>query len=507
MVNEENQKKTQLQSNPRKWHRIRLAVQILVLFLFIYLLLGTTQTALVPTYNIFFHLDPLVGISSMISSRSWIAPMALGFFVLILTFVVGSIIDWTPSRRLDEKKLDIAPFWRQGKYLSLFAIFFAAILGSLTLMVLDPITLLFRSVTSFILPVVSWVVIQSETWLYNFQILQPAVGWFDSALRNAQLITEQPFYLPNLWIAFLFIGVLSLNAIRPRFWCRYLCPLGGLLALVSKFPLIRYRVDEGKCISCQRCAVICHTGAIDPAQKFAANSAECTTCLDCVEECPTHAITFPRHSVLIPDQYQDPLRRQFLASIGAAAIGAVLLRTIPAVLISMPRFLRPPGASDEKLLSACVRCGECVKVCPTGVIQPGSSASSWNELWTPILNTRLGYCDYSCTSCGEVCPTEAIPMLSLEKKRKEIIGKVYIDRERCIPWADGTECIVCEEICPIPDKAIKLGGRGNVSGAYSNGADTTVKLPRVIDNLCNGCGICEYHCPIDGESAIRVYRQ
>jgi len=266
-------------------------------------------------------------------------------------------------------------------------------------------------------------------------------------------------------------------------------------------------VDEEKCISCQRCATICHTGAIDPAQKYAANSAECTTCFDCVEECPTGAIAFQRHSGLITGQYHDPSRRQFLASIGAAAIGAVLLRTIPDFLKSIPRFLRPPGTNDEKLLSECIRCGECVKVCPTGVIQPGSSASGWNGLWTPVMNMRLGYCDYSCNSCGQVCPTEAIPLLSLAEKRRTRIGKASIDQSRCIPWATGIECIVCEEVCPVPNKAIRLGGGGNGRNRGSDSTDTGVNLPRVRDNDCIGCGICEHHCPVDGESAIKVFPQ
>jgi formate hydrogenlyase subunit 6/NADH:ubiquinone oxidoreductase subunit I len=119
-------------------------------------------------------------------------------------------------------------------------------------------------------------------------------------------------------------------------------------------------------------------------------------------------------------------------------------------------------------------------------------------LWTPFLETRLGYCEYGCNSCGIICPTGAIENLTLEEKREKIIGIAYIDRDRCIPWSQNTECIVCEEMCPIPEKAIVLkGGRGHNSGR--------VQRPHVLPELCIGCGICEHQCPVEGEAAIRIY--
>jgi len=80
---------------------------------------------------------------------------------------------------------------------------------------------------------------------------------------------------------------------------------------------------------------------------------------------------------------------------------------------------------------------------------------------------RSGYCDYSCNACGQVCPTDAIPALTLEQKRHTIVGKAVIDRDRCIPWADGLECGVCEEVCPIASKAITLRGGGGGKGQKS----------------------------------------
>ncbi|MGB6420756.1 MAG: 4Fe-4S dicluster domain-containing protein, partial [Anaerolineales bacterium] len=123
-------------------------------------------------------------------------------------------------------------------------------------------------------------------------------------------------------------------------------------------------------------------------------------------------------------------------------------------------------------------------------------------LWTPILVPRLGYCDYSCSACGQVCPVEAIPALALEEKRTQVVGNAYINTNRCIAWSDHQDCIVCEEMCPVPDKAIYLE---EATVILRGGETKRIQLPYVNRELCIGCGICEYKCPINGEAAIRVY--
>jgi polyferredoxin len=484
----------------------------LALLLFVYLLLSTLQgnTTILP-HDLFFRLDPLAGIAAMIATRSWIVPMVLGAIMLLLTIVVGrvwcswlcplgTILDWVPARRATRKNLKISSFWRQGKYLLFLAILGAAILGSMTLIILDPITLLFRTLSSAVLPLLDLTIEVAETWLYRIEPLQPAVAWFDSLLRGI-VLTEQPFFLPNLLVLAAFVGILGLNMIQSRFWCRYLCPLGGLLALLSRVPVFKYRIDNDKCISCWRCAIKCPTGAIDPEQQFNASISECTTCLVCVEACPTEAISFSARRKRVVPQYYNKARRHLLISLPVAAMGALVLGVLPNLTKKEPRLIRPPGTSEERLLSHCIRCGECTKICPTGVIQPSASIDEWEGFWTPRLITRLGYCDYSCNSCGQVCPTEAILKLSLDEKRLVSIGIARIDRTRCIPWAEGRQCIVCEEMCPVPQKAIWLHGGGKGKG---RGRIAGVLLPDVIPHLCIGCGICEYQCPVDGEAAIKV---
>ena len=125
-------------------------------------------------------------------------------------------------------------------------------------------------------------------------------------------------------------------------------------------------------------------------------------------------------------------------------------------------------------------------------------------VWTPRLVPRLGQCDYGCNACGQVCPSGAIPPLDLDAKRQAVLGMAVVDRNRCLPWASGVPCIVCEEMCPTPQKAIRLE-EATMIGAQ--GDPVVVQRPYVLLDLCIGCGICEYQCPMGGEAAIRVYRR
>jgi NAD-dependent dihydropyrimidine dehydrogenase PreA subunit len=143
-----------------------------------------------------------------------------------------------------------------------------------------------------------------------------------------------------------------------------------------------------------------------------------------------------------------------------------------------------------------------MRACPTGGLQPAISEAGLGGAFTPVLLPRIGYCDYSCNQCGQVCPVQAIPPLTLDDKRAQVIGAAYIDTNRCIAWADHTDCIVCEEMCPLPQKAITLEV-AQVRNA--DGEMVTIQLPHVNRERCIGCGICEYKCPVNGASAIRVY--
>jgi ferredoxin len=153
-------------------------------------------------------------------------------------------------------------------------------------------------------------------------------------------------------------------------------------------------------------------------------------------------------------------------------------------------------------MSKCIRCSECMRVCPTNAIQTSAFETGIEGFGAPILNMRMGYCEFSCNVCGQICPVQAIPPLSLEEKQQRVIGKAYIDESRCIAWSDHQECLVCEEMCPLADKAIQLEEKSTWG---RDETVVTVKLPHVLRDICIGCGICEYKCPVNGESAIRVF--
>jgi MauM/NapG family ferredoxin protein len=198
------------------------------------------------------------------------------------------------------------------------------------------------------------------------------------------------------------------------------------------------------------------------------------------------------------------LKRRSVLTAGIAGLGGGLLfHAQPAAAKSdlNPAFIRPPGAlAEEKFLGQCIRCGECMKVCPTNAIQPAMLEAGLQGMWSPLLKMRLGYCEYKCTMCSQVCPTGAIGKLSIEKKQKTKIGLSVVDRNRCMPYAFGIACQECYDQCPLTDKAITMVETSVTVGARA----LKLKQPQVDSKLCIGCGICENKCPVKGQSAIRV---
>ena len=79
--------------------------------------------------------------------------------------------------------------------------------------------------------------------------------------------------------------ILVLGIIIPYFWCRFLCPYGALLGILSKVSPIAIKRDEDKCISCGKCNKAC-PGGIKVDIKETVNSAECVGCTQCINVCP-----------------------------------------------------------------------------------------------------------------------------------------------------------------------------------------------------------------------------
>jgi len=391
--------------------------------------------------------------------------------------------------------------WRRLKYYLLVACMLAALLGVSLFGLFDPLSIATRS----------FVVAVHASLTRGLIALFGALGWSGGVSMVRGWLgarTNSAFQLEGLTLLALLV-LLGLGLLRRRFWCRYLCPLGALYALAARWAVTKRSVGE-QCVSCGRCTESCPMGCISPDGKVTAND-ECILCMQCQAACPTDAVRFMRRTAPEQRARAGLTRRGMIAAAISGIAAYPVLRNHRSWLHAKgDPLLRPPlaGRAPEAFLSLCLRCGQCMRACPTQVIQPAGLEAGLESLWTPKLVPRPGYCEYNCDVCGRVCPTGAIPRFTLEQKHATAMGLAFLDATRCIPWrgyqrrseedfvADRYNCGVCEEVCPVPGKAIHFR-RVEVGGQE-------LRLPYVQEERCVGCGCCEAVCPVQGAAAIRV---
>ncbi|MBN1380128.1 MAG: 4Fe-4S binding protein [Deltaproteobacteria bacterium] len=496
--------------------KTRIAVQGIFLLIFLWLFLQTESKGLDTLgwpVKIFLDADPLIFLSTALSGRQWPETFWLALLVMAATIFLGRVFcGWIcPLGTLhnlvsavtrQRSKRPSVNLYRWKYYLLIFLL--VASLFSLQITgVFDPISLLIRSFSLAVYPAFSYATRATFGMFYeaDIPVLTQGTEFIYALLKKLVLPFQQPLYHQGFFVGVLFILVLGLNLVEKRFWCKYLCPLGALLGLCSRYALLKRTVSEG-CNECGECASVCQ-GCARPDEKEKFRIGECFVCMDCDDVCPQNAVRFG-FGFKKSAAGLDLGRRRVIGSVLAGIFAAPLFKITPIAKVgaSNPKQIRPPGALEERLfLQRCVKCGECMKVCLTGGLQPALFEAGLEGIWSPVLVPRIGYCEYNCTLCGQVCPTGAIKKLSLKEKRDIKIGLAMIDKSRCLPYAHGVPCIVCEEVCPTSKKAIWYE---DVKVVNREGNALILKQPHIDLDLCIGCGICEAKCPVIGRPAVTV---
>ena len=521
--------------------------------------------------NWLLDLDPLVGLATVLATGTLYAGLLWGLATVALTLVFGRVfcgwicpfgalhqfVGWLGRKgrkRAEQAALNRPARGRRLKYYLLLWMLTAAagdlLLHGMRLSFATPsLMVLVAAVAALLL---AWLTAQKlvRRWRRAALVLVPLLGlWFGFgylsgpvgervASLQTGLLDPIPFLFRSLhlavlpvlddgagfpwgglravsgawWVGLLFLAALLANLWQPRFYCRSLCPLGALLGLLGRNALWRVRRLPKACTSCGRCEFDCE-GGCQPSETL--RQQDCVLCFNCREVCPDEAIVYDRHrDPAVEDRSAGVSRRGFLTAAVAGAVTTPLVRMTPPDSSLSPGVIRPPGALPEaSFLGRCLKCGQCLRVCPTNVLQPAAFEAGVEGLWTPILDNRAGKggCEPNCVACSAICPTAAIRPLSIDEKMGQgpfraqgplRIGTSFVDRGRCLPWAMDRPCIVCEENCPVSPKAIFL--REERVRPRDGGPEIVLKRPYVDPDRCTGCGICEHVCPLAGIAAIRV---
>ncbi|MEK6589810.1 MAG: 4Fe-4S binding protein, partial [Nitrospinota bacterium] len=516
----------------------RRASQTFFIILFFYLLIQTeyrggfskditTPIRIDTPVKLFFEIDPLTAITTVITTHSLYKGLIWALIIISLTILFGRVFcGWIcPMGTLHQIFSAVSPV-KKGmkrietnkgdpnqaiKYYILILFLAAAIFTSLQIGLLNPLTFLYRSVATSILPGLNLSFLSLVDALYSSDNLyvQNVTDVLYSLIQGHLLSFRQPYFHFSWVIGILFVIALLLNRRETRFWCRYICPTGALLGIFSRFSLFGMEKAHERCTDCNKCLLDCQ-GADSPQGRVDWKSHECVLCLNCERVCPEDVIKFKffpfRESILT----EPDLERRWIALSGMAGLLIPFFSRSDAGFKANynPKLIRPPGALEEtKFLARCIRCSECMKVCPTNALHPTLLEAGIEGIWTPILIPRIGYCEHTCILCSTVCPTGAIRTITEEEKvgsekiRAIKIGTAFYDRGRCLPWAMAKPCIVCEEHCPTSPKAIWL----EEADIPTPGKKTIrVNRPYINPQVCIGCGICEKVCPLIDKPAVYV---
>jgi polyferredoxin len=442
-------------------------------------------------------LDPLVAVSTVLSTHKFYWGLHCGLGMIIITIIFGRFFcGWFCPfgtihhfvgylgnlRKKISDKILLNKYRKAQKIKYLVLIFllgmaaFPSLSSTLQTGLLDPIPLLTRSVNLVLLPI-----LDRGTFLTSVNARYYELGWLTLAVFTAAVL---------------------LNLVIPRFYCRFICPLGGLFGIVSRFAIWRIGKTQNECVNCTLCEKSCE-GGCEPSGNI--KIAECVLCFNCRDDCRHDLVKYQTITSQSGETQADISRRGFVLSLVSGIAAAPAIRLGGKVGPNWySGVVRPPGAlAEPEFLKRCIKCSQCMRVCPTNVIQPAGIEGGLEGLWTPVLNNRIGSsgCQLNCVACGQVCPTVAIRPITLDEKRGTgkfadrgpiKLGTAFVDRNRCLPWSMGKPCIVCQENCPVSPKAIYTQEvfvtirDGVVSAKKVTG--NTIEIDRTIPNGALGSG-------------------
>ncbi len=392
-------------------------------------------------YLLFFLLAMAVGVAlqKIISSGFWSAALLYGGITAFLLFLFR---ETRLAGKKEKAPASILLLTGASGFLASFLHGGQRLLeASVQTGLLDPIPLMHRSLDLFVFPLLG----------------EPfRRGAVDGRLYEGAWV-----------IGLIFVGVIVLCMRIPRVYCRFVCPLGALMGILGKWALWRVGKTHEACRDCSLCEAHCE-GACDPLGRIRLH--ECVLCMNCIEDC-RHGVMGYGTGISAGGEASSPdlSRRGVVLAVAAGVVSIPSLRLSGLVGDNWdPYMVRPPGALGEReFLRRCIKCGQCMRICPTNIIHPAGLSHGVEALWTPVLNFRVGTsgCRLNCIACGHICPTAAIRPLSLDEKLgvgafahsgPVRMGMAFVDHGRCLPWAMDTPCIVCQENCPVSPKAIVI---------------------------------------------------
>jgi polyferredoxin len=480
----------------------------------------TTRLGGYPVSRI-LEMDPLVLIATALSTGFVYRALGWGLILLAITLLFGRVFcNWMcPYGTLHQFvgwlfNIRKAPErWDSNRYRPIYTLKFCilavllilAAFGALQIGLLDPICLMYRTVSTAFAPA-------ADMGLDSLANHVPATASVVDAVKFSPGV-EPRVFVGSLWIGLFLVTLVGMNLVIPRFFCRVLCPLGALLGTFSRFAVFRINRDLHKCTDCNLCLTRCE-GASDP--QGAVRLSECFACMNCIDDCPEDALSFSAVRLdtkqVVKGTELGKRRFVFASILGVLSYPFIKNHGVNTNKNYSAKLIRPPGSVEESaFLSKCIKCDQCIKACPTNVLQPATFREAGFEgWWTPVMNFNIGHCQLKCNLCSEVCPTGAIRKVTVDEKLGKgdfveqgpiRLGTAFFDLGRCLPHAMQVPCVVCEEVCPTSPKAIQTRDE-EVKNVF--GQIVLLNKPFMVPDLCIGCGICQTECPVTDERAVYV---